>query len=420
MIFVRMVQWLEKFQSKRRRKKSLDDKVKLQKILCWEKFHSNHKNSVLANHNSKQLDRIFKEKQNVEFFIGENPKIDQQIRNNFATKEERLKWHDFVCQANHFLCKECKDKDFCEFCEHFRNSNVYNDKSFQDLLSSVESMLYDSKDPLANKSMKNINEIENMNKKHKYSNHPEEGKLVCSLPYKIDHVIDNSNLFANPLFTVNEIEENDDNATSENDTHLEKSKTANQDIPLNKDNQTFIQSIDDSKLFMQEYHNLRFTPQKSIGFTLTNEQDAKSKLEVNCDNYCIRSESPEEGYHSMEDTKQNQTEFCLKNTNTSFQVEELFDNLPNRLEMPFLRIKEREHKKENVYKSLGWSLMAGINDHFMPCFCLQGIHGDFRNKLNHRNLRDEIVEDLVASAKFSFIEDEVSEALCILADTDHW
>ncbi|XP_023227985.1 folliculin-interacting protein 1-like [Centruroides sculpturatus] len=122
----------------------------------------------------------------------------------------------------------------------------------------------------------------------------------------------------------------------------------------------------------------------------------------------------------MKDNKQNQTEFCLKNTNTSFQVEELFDNLPNRLEMPFLRIKERERKKENVYKSLGWSLMAGINDHFMPCFCLQGIHGDFRNKLNYRNLRDEIVEDLVASAKFSFIEDEVSEALCILADTDHW
>lgn len=59
----------------------------------------------------------------------------------------------------------------------------------------------------------------------------------------------------------------------------------------------------------------------------------------------------------------------------------------------FFSLQRSKEEISSPYKSFGWSLMAGITNHYLKDFCLQGLNGPL--------CEDEIRDDLVRSANVS-------------------
>ncbi|KAF8763826.1 folliculin-interacting protein 1-like isoform X1 [Argiope bruennichi] len=120
-------------------------------------------------------------------------------------------------------------------------------------------------------------------------------------------------------------------------------------------------------------------------------------------------ESIEEGYHSMEEphspSRDNHLSEMLKRLEN--WCPEGCDGMP----LPGLQ-QLGEDMEPSPYKSLGWSLMADVSDHYSSDFCLQGICGPIRE--------DEIQRDLLRKTQIHILGEPASEALCIVADTDNW
>ncbi|XP_054724932.1 folliculin-interacting protein 2-like [Uloborus diversus] len=121
-------------------------------------------------------------------------------------------------------------------------------------------------------------------------------------------------------------------------------------------------------------------------------------------------ESVEEGYHSMEEPH--------SPSKSKLHLSEMlkrFDSwCPEGLEevsLPELQ-NSTEITNSSPYKSFGWSLMAGISDHYLMDFCLQGVDGPLTE--------DEIRDDLIHLTHIDVLGEPPSEAVCILADTDKW
>lgn len=66
----------------------------------------------------------------------------------------------------------------------------------------------------------------------------------------------------------------------------------------------------------------------------------------------------------------------------------------------------------SAYRSFGWSLMAGVVHHYLQDFCLQGLTSPLQE--------EEVREDLVRWTHTNVLGEQVSEAVCIVADTDKW
>lgn len=88
----------------------------------------------------------------------------------------------------------------------------------------------------------------------------------------------------------------------------------------------------------------------------------------------------------------------------------------NLRELPLARTHHKPSRKHsrpagNETVTFGKSLFAGYNDEYVPNFVLQGT----------RNLdRKRLATDLQNSVKYSVLDEEVSDAVCIVADTDTW
>ncbi|XP_035217545.1 folliculin-interacting protein 2-like isoform X1 [Stegodyphus dumicola] len=139
--------------------------------------------------------------------------------------------------------------------------------------------------------------------------------------------------------------------------------------------------------------------------------DSSCTKDLNFDSSKVKEcESVEEGYHSMEEPH--------SPSRAKMHLSEMlkhFDNwCPEGLEeihLPEL-IPSSENISPSPYKSFGWSLIAGITDHYLMDFCLQGLCGSLCEK--------EIRDDLARLTHIHVLGEQVSEAVCIVADTDTW
>ncbi|XP_071034543.1 folliculin-interacting protein 2 isoform X2 [Parasteatoda tepidariorum] len=121
-------------------------------------------------------------------------------------------------------------------------------------------------------------------------------------------------------------------------------------------------------------------------------------------------ESIEEGYHSMEEPHSPSREPA--------HLSEMLRRLDNWRpegcqEKPMPGLKHLgEIVDSSPYKSFGWSLMAGVSDHYLADFCLQGLNGQLKE--------EEVKEDLRRFSHVDIFGEPVSESVCIIADTDKW
>lgn len=118
-------------------------------------------------------------------------------------------------------------------------------------------------------------------------------------------------------------------------------------------------------------------------------------------------DGPEEGYHSMEETKV--TSKPIK-VNLS-ENKNNFLRKVTELQLPKFQVKEVQ-TTPSLYRGYGWSLLAGTSNHYMSDFCLQGIKGCVKE--------NEIRDDLLTTIEFPVLGDPITEAVGIIADIDKW
>ncbi|XP_067131514.1 folliculin-interacting protein 1-like isoform X2 [Centruroides vittatus] len=118
-------------------------------------------------------------------------------------------------------------------------------------------------------------------------------------------------------------------------------------------------------------------------------------------------DGPEEGYHSMEETKvtvsKHRRRHLSENKNVLRKMTEL--------QLPKFQVKEVQ-TGPSLYRGYGWSLLASTSNHYMTDFCLQGIKGDVKE--------EEIRDDLLTAIEFPVLGEPITEAVGIIADTDKW
>ncbi|XP_023218344.1 folliculin-interacting protein 2-like [Centruroides sculpturatus] len=118
-------------------------------------------------------------------------------------------------------------------------------------------------------------------------------------------------------------------------------------------------------------------------------------------------DGPEEGYHSMEETKvtvpKHRRRHLSENKNVLKKMTEL--------QLPKFQVKEVQ-TGPSLYRGYGWSLLASTSNHYMTDFCLQGIKGDVKE--------EEIRDDLLTAIEFPVLGEPITEAVGIIADTEKW
>lgn len=101
--------------------------------------------------------------------------------------------------------------------------------------------------------------------------------------------------------------------------------------------------------------------------------------------------------------------------NTSVPIEEnqeFFDRVYE-LQMPMSEVKQSSYGPQALYtRSFGWSLLSNYVDHYMSDFALQGT--------NDTNFGEKLLCDLRTTVQNCVLDEEVAEALCIVANTDNW
>ncbi|XP_013785652.1 folliculin-interacting protein 2-like [Limulus polyphemus] len=191
------------------------------------------------------------------------------------------------------------------------------------------------------------------------------------------------------------------------------------------------ETIDKTKQYFQTYHGLRFASEPKCtsdvftgDYVLENlTQDshkiakAKEKLLTSChcssgktkDMLSVDSTAHEEGYQSLDEKPPENRNASLGAILRSHEE----NPLEGVIELPLPRLQIKQGcSKDSVPSNFGWSLFAGVSDHYMTDFCLQGVKGSIQDL--------DIRKDLITCTQASVLGDPVAETVCILADTDQW
>ncbi|XP_076349047.1 folliculin-interacting protein 2-like isoform X2 [Tachypleus tridentatus] len=197
------------------------------------------------------------------------------------------------------------------------------------------------------------------------------------------------------------------------------------------------ETVNKTKQYFETYHGVGLVPElkcTSDVFTedcvlgnltqeshkeLGSQKVAKAKEKILASCHCSSSKTKdflsvdstvhEEGYQSLDEkpvANRNASLGAILRSHEENPLEGVTE-----LPLPQLQIQQ-DCSKDRVPSNFGWSLFAGVSDHYMTDFCLQGVKGSVQD-LNIRN-------DLITCTQSSVLGDPVAETVCILADTDQW
>ncbi|KAK6169131.1 hypothetical protein SNE40_020241 [Patella caerulea] len=84
----------------------------------------------------------------------------------------------------------------------------------------------------------------------------------------------------------------------------------------------------------------------------------------------------------------------------------------NEIPLPMFDNEMTSKSIQRMDKNFGRSLLAGISDHYLSDFVLHGT--------KDTNFRPKLLNDLQMAVQQSVLDEEVTEAVCIIADVDNW
>ncbi|UYV77890.1 K02A2.6-like [Cordylochernes scorpioides] len=161
--------------------------------------------------------------------------------------------------------------------------------------------------------------------------------------------------------------------------------------------------LDQSRLYIQQYHSMRFAPERLSGTWDPPRHPPPPEPKAT-----VSEDSSEEGYHSMEESRKSPR----KISGLTQLIQGSRQCSPMGVgDLGFFRVEE-EQTVTDPSVSMGWSLMAGVSDHLLPDFSLQAVLGpvalaDLQAQLHHA-LDNQIIGE------------PAQEALFIVANIDQW
>lgn len=306
-----------------------------------------------------------------------------------------------VCASENNLSSSCLHKDICS-CTSCRNSctpcSVTNNSCSRSPLycaSSRTCATVCSDKEIVDKNVGNV--LSDNSSCHPFLNnlrsHTDNG--IDSLGYEsmeelpeTPEVHISSSLKGAEQSISNTVSSGCDNQSLKNSCNMYKG-----DEQFQTSNQSICSNVSNSKLMYSE------------------NEISKTKLPLCTSQKECCKQANEEGYHSMEEPQSpNKGKMRLAEMLEMYDAHapEGFTELP----LPGSHTSDMVSEVPKMCQSFGWSLMAGISDHYLEDFCLQGVSSPV--------VEEDIRKDLTSSVQVCTFGEQTAEVVCIVADTDNW